>query len=361
MTTSQTRLLRAAVVALVAILAASCAGQPRASSPWPSQNHSCPSSGQAPPQGCWQMILPLGSGGFPAIPGSQNEPLWEPGRFPLTLAPHIAYDDALWMVSQTRAYSSPDGLTWTEHAKTDWGERIYESIIYFKGRMWMYGGLDYQARTFLNDIWSSADGVTWSKVGNAAWSPRGSHTVVVYRNRLWLIGGANHIADDRSTDGFLNDVWVSDDGTSWTQVTHAAPWTPRDKAGVVVFQDGLYILGGQDMADVWRSSNGRDWTPLVTEANWRGRHDFARVAYDGRLWVFGGWKDRSTDALNDVWDSSDGMSWSRQVDHAPWAPRSPISVVFHDKIWIYSGKHTGFDDNWGGDLWQMTTGTMPTG
>jgi hypothetical protein len=214
MTTSQTRLVRAAVVALVAILAASCAGQPRASSPRPSQNHSCPSSGQAPPEGCWQMILPLGSGGFPAIRGAQHEPLWEPGRFPLTLAPHIAYDDALWMVSQTRAYSSPDGLTWTEHAKTDWGERIYESIIYFNGRMLMYGGLAYQARTFLNDIWSSVDRVTWSKIGNAAWSPRGSQTVVVYRNRLWLIGGANHIADDHSTDGFLNDVWVSDDGTS---------------------------------------------------------------------------------------------------------------------------------------------------
>ena len=77
--------------------------------------------------------------------------------------------------------------------------------------------------------------------------------------------------------------------------------------------------------------------------------------YDGRLWVFGGWKNRSTDALNDVWYSSDGMSCGRQTDHAPWAPRSPISVVFHDKIWIYSGKHTGFDDNWCGDLWQMIT------
>ena len=43
------------------------------------------------------MILPLGSGGFPAIPGSQNTPLWEPGLFPLTMTPHIAYDDALWM------------------------------------------------------------------------------------------------------------------------------------------------------------------------------------------------------------------------------------------------------------------------
>ena len=68
------------------------------------------------------------------------------------MTPHIAYNDALWMVSQTRAYSSTDGVTWREHAKTDWGERIYESIVYFKGRLWMYGGLDYQARTFLGTV-----------------------------------------------------------------------------------------------------------------------------------------------------------------------------------------------------------------
>jgi hypothetical protein len=118
----------------------------------------------------------------------------------------------------------------------------------------------------------------------------GGHTVLVYHDRLWLLGGADHVASDRSTDSFLNDVWVSTDGDTWTQVTPAAPWTPRDKAGVVVFQDRLYLLGGQDMADVWRSSNGHDWTSLLTEADWGGRHDFARVVYDGRLWVFGGWK-----------------------------------------------------------------------
>jgi hypothetical protein len=32
-------------------------------------------------------------------------------------------------------------------------------------------------------------------------------------------------------------------------------------------------------------------------------------------------------------------------------------LVFHDKIWIYSGKRTGAHDNWGGDLWRMTGGT----
>jgi len=329
------RLAQTVAVVLVAVLAVSCSGRDTPPPPT-SVEHSCRSTGSAPSE-CWEAILPTGNGGFPPTPGSQNTPLWEAGRFPLTLSPHIAYGDALWMAAQTRTYSSPDGLTWAEHVKTDWGERIYHSIVYFKGRLWMYGGLDYEARTFLNDIWSSSDGLTWSNLGSAAWPGRGGHAVVAYQDRLWLFGGATHISADRSTDGFLNDVWVSDDGVTWTPVTHAAPWTPRDKAGVLVFRDHLYLLGGQGTADVWRTSNGREWTLMVDQAGWGPRHDFAHVFYEDRLWVFGGWTGRSTNALNDVWYSYDGGSWSRQTDHAPWAPRSPIAVVFHDKIWIYSG------------------------
>jgi hypothetical protein len=148
----------AVVVALVAMLAVGCGGQVRGSSPQAAPGPACPSSNTQPSEGCWQAVLPLGSGGYPADPGSENTPLWEPGRFPLTLTPHIAYEGKLWMTAQTRAYSSPDGLTWTEHHKTNWGERIYESVVYFKGRLWMFGGLDYQTSTFLNDIWSSPDG-----------------------------------------------------------------------------------------------------------------------------------------------------------------------------------------------------------
>ena len=36
----------------------------------------------APADGCWERLRPLGSGGFPAEPGSNDEPKWEPGRFP---------------------------------------------------------------------------------------------------------------------------------------------------------------------------------------------------------------------------------------------------------------------------------------
>lgn len=314
---------------------------------------SCATPGTAAPAGCWQQRLGPGHGGFPASPGSHNKPLWAPGRFALGLAPRIAFNNELWMTAQTLSYASPDGLTWAQHRKTDWGERIYHAIVYFKGKLWMYGGMDYEARTFLNDVWSSADGITWSKAGPAAWSPRGAQTMLVYRDKLWLFGGANHATRSRSTDAFLNDVWVSDDGLTWTAVAHAAPWPARGDAGVVVFDDALYLVGGQGHADVWRSSDGRDWTQLVAQAPWKSRHGDARVVFDGKLWLFGGWAGKPTNALNDVWYSADGVAWQRQAEHAPWTPRFPVATVFQDKIWIFSGKHNGSDNSWGGDVWQM--------
>ena len=118
----------------------------------------CATPDLAATTGCWREVLPLGSGGFPPSPGSHDQPLWQPGMFPLTLTPRLAFHDEMWMTAQTVTYSSPDGLPWTQHDKTDWGERIYHAIAYFKGKLWLFGGLDYQARTFLNDIWSSSDG-----------------------------------------------------------------------------------------------------------------------------------------------------------------------------------------------------------
>jgi hypothetical protein len=305
-------------------------------------------------------VLPLGSGGFPPAPGSQDSPQWEPGRFPLTLPPQLGFGGQLWMVARLHAYSSPDGLVWTQHDKTDWGDRIYQSVVYFDDRFWMYGGMDYESGTFLNDIWSSADGATWTRVGTAAWPARGSQTMLVFHDRLWLFGGADHMRADRGTDRFLNDVWVSDDGVAWTQVTAAAPWTPRDVPGVAALGDDLYLIGGQGHADVWKTSNGRDWSELTAEAEWRPRMGYGRAVFDGRLWVLGGWVDHPTNAFNDVWYSADGVTWARQAEHAPWGPRSPLVTVFGGQLWIYSGKHTGAPDNWGGDLWQMGTTNAST-
>ena len=261
---------RVSLAVVAAVLAVSCSS---GSGPRPGATpaQTCAVPGLTADPGCWHQVRPLGSGGFPPAPGSQDTPQWEPGRFPLTLTPHLAFGGELWMVARQHSYSSPDGLAWTQHDKTDWGDRIYQSVVYFKDRLWMYGGMDYQSRTFLHDIWSTADGMNWTQAGTAAWPARGSQTMLVFQDQLWLFGGANHARADRGTEGFLNDVWVSDDGVGWTQVSGAAPWTARDLPGVVVFNGDLYLVGGQGQADVWKSTDGSDWTELTVEAGWKPR------------------------------------------------------------------------------------------
>src|SRR5439155_11367858 len=71
---------------------------------------SCAQRGVTAPPGCWREVLPLGNGGFPPAPGSSDRPLWEPGKFPLTLTPRLAFHGDLWMTAQVVAYSSSDGL-----------------------------------------------------------------------------------------------------------------------------------------------------------------------------------------------------------------------------------------------------------
>lgn len=267
--------------------------------------------------------------------------------------PVVAFDEDLWAWSQTHAWSSSDGLHWKHYAKTDTEEGVFTTHMFFKSKLWMFGGLKYNERVPQNDIWSSPDGKTWAKA-KGAWSPRKSTSVVVFKDNLWLFGGADKVKQDFSTVHTLNDVWRSADGLHWTQVTAAAPWSPREEASVQVFKGAMYVLGGERMADVWRSKDGINWTRLTATAPWKARNGYATSVYGDKLWVFGGWKGVPTNALNDIWYSTDGKKWLRQTAHAPWAPRSPRTIVYKDKLWIFSGKHTGGKDNWGGDIWTMT-------
>ena len=313
-------------------------------------------------EACWVQVLPPGNGGFMPYPGSGDKPQWEPGKYPMTLRPHVAFNGDLWMVSSTPlAFSSSDGITWIKHDKNETPNRLASTDVFFDGKLWIIGGSDLYTQNFSNEIWSSADGTTWTKAGNAAWPGRDSATVVTFRDKLWLFGGASHRDAQLATDAFLNDVWSSDDGINWTEVTAAAPWSPRSYPRIAILNDEMYLLGGESQSDVWKSSNGKDWTQLTGDAGWGvGREGYGALAFGGGLWVFGGYVGDSRNGVNDVWYSQDGETWTRRTEHAPWTPRDPISIVFKDKLWLLAGKYTGSDDSWNGDLWTMTAKT-PTG
>jgi hypothetical protein len=339
---------RKSLVAVVLVIGCTGPGSPapRASTP-----------STAPPNTyMWTMVSPPGSGAFPQD--------WKPGKWPMTIVPVRAFGGDLWMTTQAQAWSSADGLVWTHHDKADWGERISSATTFFRDKLWMFGGQEYtstgpstgkDAGAFLNDIWMSADGTTWEAAGQAAWPPRSSVAVVVFHDKLWLFGGATHVLPDGTADQFLNDIWTSDDGLQWTQVVQAAPWSPRDHPHVVVLRDALYLIGGHPQADVWRSADGTKWTLLTADAGWAGRLGYGTLVFDDQLWMYGGWLGPTTNAHNDIWSSSDGARWTRQAEHAPWTPRDGgHCIVFQDKLWIFSDKHTGSKDSWAGDIWTMS-------
>jgi hypothetical protein len=98
----------------------------------------------------------------------------------------------------------------------------HTSVLY-NGRIWLLGGREFSAGE--NDVWYSSDGVKWTTATrHAQWSPRFGHTSVVHDGKMWVLGGAYLV---NAIEHYLNDVWYSSDGTSWTQATASAAWSPR--------------------------------------------------------------------------------------------------------------------------------------
>jgi hypothetical protein len=172
----------------------------------------------------------------------------------------------------------------------------------------------------------------WTQVTDSApWSVRYYSSAVVFNNKLWIMGG-------QSTSR-KNDVWSSSDGITWTEETAAAGWSARIEHSSVVFNNKMWVMGGYDGSrrnDVWSSSDGITWTQETAAAGWSARQIFTATVFNNKMWVMGGY-DGSLDK-NDIWSSSDGITWAQETAAAEWAGREGhTSVVFNNKLWVIGG------------------------
>jgi hypothetical protein len=183
----------------------------------------------------------------------------------------------------------------------------------FNGQMWLLGGWNPQPahRKFFpricnNEVWNSTDGTVWKLVrantfGEALFAPEteweGRHTAgyAVYQDKLWIIGG------DCNQHHYQNDVWNSADGKTWTPITREVPWGPRVLHYTVVHDGKIWVMGGQTMPgfaksdeifyrDIWTTENGRDWQQVEPqEPYWPARGMIGGSAvHRGRIWILGG-------------------------------------------------------------------------
>jgi hypothetical protein len=125
---------------------------------------------------------------------------------------------------------------------------------------------------------------------------------------MWVLGGGT---DDGS---HFNDVWSSPDGTNWTEVTAAAPWSIRDSFGGGMLNGRMWVFGGYSgysnstVNDVWSSSDGTNWTEVTAAAPWGARGYFTAVVFNGQMWVLGGSVYWNSAFTNDVWSTTGAIT-----------------------------------------------------
>jgi hypothetical protein len=235
----------------------------------------------------------------------------------------------------------------------------------FNGKMWLLGGWnpDYQPAT-CSEVWCSEDGINWTWVTDAPWQRRHDAGWAVYDNKMWVVGG------DHITGSYQNDVWSSSDGLNWELVTDSVPWANRATQYVLYFNGRLWLMGGQKIQengvppgpvvaynDVWSSTDGANWTQVSPAAGWSPRGMIMGSAvFRGLMWVISGGQYDIRTFNNDVWSSPDGVNWTQVALAAPWAPRQFQNIAaFHDKLWVLAG---GDAESQGGlnDVWYSPDG-----
>lgn len=217
----------------------------------------------------------------------------------------------------------------------------------FKGKLWISNGF-YHGNVLSRDLYCSDDGIEWTQVSDAT-PYDGYSEMAVYKDKLWAVKGS---------------VWCSEDGVNWEQVLEKTPFGIRGYGELVVFKGEMWQLGSG--ADVWHSADGVNWVCATKGAAYGTRSAAAVTVYKDKLWVMGGGKPGQNDppekgyptttTLNDVWCSADGENWQQVTEHAPWAPRKWfISQVYAGKMWIIGGYDNVNSKNLG-DVWYTEDG-----
>ena len=276
------------------------------------------------------------------------------------------FDDHIWIFGgwftpQTPnprdVWKSPDGKTWTcTVEEAPWIHGDLPATMAYRGKLWLMGGRRLPGKENSNKVWSSTDGAEWDLVSEAAWCPRVGHSYAVFKDRMWIIGGTENFYEDNDQT-LKNDVWSTEDGKDWKLETGNAGWSKRRDAQVVVFDDKLWIMGGGHWNpeniptnDVWCSEDGVNWTQITEAAAWPPRMWHCVVAYRGLMWLMGGWN-RENGNFGDVWYSKDGKTWTEMKSDVIWENRhAPTAYVFKDKIWMVGGYADVLDSQ----VWTLT-------
>ena len=129
------------------------------------------------------------------------------------------------------------------------------------------------------------------------------------------------------------------------------PFGKRSGSQIVTLDGKLFLLDN----DVWTSNDGLNWAQVTPEIV-KGEQIFGynAIVFDGKIWLLG--CNRNGQFSSQVLVSDDGKNWKGQS--APWTPRGGIAATVHNgKIYMTGGKYGGTPDmpdfRYSNDVWTL--------
>jgi hypothetical protein len=253
----------------------------------------------------------------------------------------IVHDNKFWLIGgydetgrRGDVWSSENGINWglvTENA--DFSARYHHEAVSFNGRLWVIGGVVGNGGSSSGDVWSSINGVTWTLESTIP--RRFNHRSIVFDNELYVVAGTSHVSFGFGEVGELNDVWKTNNGVDWIQLTEEAAFSKRFGHELIVSGNQLLLLGGREggfsfypPADVWTTQDGIDWELVGEEGAAPVSSFFQALSFKGDIFTVGG------DYRKDSWATSDGVSWNEKKEKtAQSAEYFKYSVSFKGKLW----------------------------
>jgi hypothetical protein len=179
-----------------------------------------------------------------------------------------------------------------------------------------------------------------------------------FQNKLWLLGGWDPPYHPPLYTH--SEVLSSTDGVNWNFETDA-PWPPRHCGAWLTDSLNMYVMGGDPqsgcVSDVWKSNDGINWIQLEDTIPGYVKRNNPNYAFaNGKFYLFGG-EQCSASGLSEVWESSDGITWN-QLPDAPWSGRGmQVNSCVDDlgQIWMLGGSNEG-DRRSFNEVWKTNDG-----
>merc|ERR1711861_33976 len=240
---------------------------------------------------------------------------------------------------------------WVQLTKSaPWSARSDPQLAVLNNSLLVLGG--HNNDTWFNDVWKTADGVSWTMVtGAAEWSPRAAAGFQVKGDWMLVMGGSNGLLKPIGNGTVFNDVWVSQDhGKRWKRLLQHAPWPAREGLqkltalynGTIVLTAGEAGYFGPYYNDVWGSEDGSSWTLFNQAAGFSKRSGNLLLNVNEDLYTFGGYGLPMKHDCYCLPKGGLGGKW-HQLAKAPWHGRFDYDMVFfNNSIVLLAGEASLF-------------------